>query len=86
MIIYKVCDDCIMAIANDDYSGLDYYLSEDESLQRMEQIKQGMAALGQNIVCMNDEPDEFSVVSCDCCGDHLAGRRHYVADITEELK
>ena len=86
MIVYKVCDDCIMAIANDDYSGLDYHYDEEEANERMERIQQGMKGLGSNTVCMDDEPDEFSVISCDCCGDHLAGRRHYVADISEDIK
>ena len=86
MIIYKVCDDCIMAIANDDYSGLDYSYDEEESLQRMEYIQQGIRELGPNIVCMDEQPDEFSSISCDCCGDHLAGRRHYIADISEDIK
>lgn len=81
MIEYKVCTDCIMAIANDDYTGLDYHYDEDEANQRMDEINQGMKALGPNIVCMNVEPDSFDVSPCDCCSSKLAGERHYIADI-----
>ena len=86
MITYKVCTDCIMVIANNDYTGLDYHYDEEESWQRMDEIKQGMAELGANIVCMDETPDDFCTMSCDCCGTHLAGKRHYVADISDELK
>jgi len=85
MITYKVCIDCIMAIANNDFTGLDYHYSEDEASTRMDEIKQGMAELGANIVCMDEGTDEFCVMPCDCCGSKLAGERHYVADITDSL-
>lgn len=85
MINYKVCDDCIMAIVNNDFTGLDYY-SEEESWQRMEEIEQGMEELGPNIVFMDEESDNFCVSSCDCCKTQLAGKRHHVADISGNLK
>ena len=86
MINYKVCDDCIMAIANNDFTGLDYYYSEEESRQRMEEIEQGMEELGPNIVCTDEEPDDFCISSCDCCKTQLAGKRHHVTDISDNLK
>ena len=85
MITYKVCTDCIMVIANNDFTGLDYHYDEDEASTRMDEIKQGMANLGANIVCMDVEPDEFCTLPCDCCETMLAGERHYIADISDEI-
>lgn len=85
MIEYKVCTDCIMAIVNNDFSGLDYFYTEEESRRRLGEITQGMKALGPNIVCMDNEPDAFCTLSCDCCGTRSIGERHYVADISDDL-
>lgn len=69
-----VCEDCVQAIANDDYSGLDYHYSEPESTQRMEAIQAGIAGLGGYAV-IGDEAG-FSHRGCGCCGSNLGGNRH----------
>lgn len=75
---FMVCTDCLMAIANDDYSGLDYHYSEAEATERMAEIQAGMAAAGGNICCGEaDRDEEFSSRDCDCCGSSLAGSRHH---------
>jgi hypothetical protein len=75
----SVCGDCIDAIANDDFTALDYHYSGEESAKRMRQIKRGityLSTLGQ--LCAGDLESEFSTAPCDCCGSRLAGERHAV--------
>ena len=75
---FMVCTDCLMAIANDDYSGLDYHYSAAEAGQRMADIKTGMDSAGGYICCGDsDRDEEFSTRDCDCCGCYLAGSRHH---------
>jgi hypothetical protein len=75
---FMVCADCIQAIANDDYSSLDYYYNEQEAADRMAAIKAGMEASGGYIATGNSDFDaEFSRRPCDCCGSSLAGSRHH---------
>lgn len=73
-----VCSDCIQAIANDDYTGLDYYDEPKAAERREKEIRAGLAALGPNVVT-SGEFEEFSSDECDCCGTHLAGERHGIA-------
>ena len=76
---YMVCTDCIMAIANDDYSGLNYYLDSQDSIEkRIAEIQNGMRAAGGTI-CPGDldRNEEFSTRACDCCGCTLAALRHH---------
>ena len=73
----SVCTDCIMAIANDDYTGLDYYYDE-AAERRMQNIKEGIASFLPNYLVAGDDSDEFSRYDCDCCGEGLAGARHQV--------
>jgi hypothetical protein len=64
----KVCDDCTIAIANDDYSGMDD-ATEVKVREGIELLsKRGWPVIG-------DETDEFSWDRCDCCNG-LPGRRH----------
>jgi hypothetical protein len=70
----RLCQDCTLAAVNDDYSGLDYYLNEAESLERQKEIVAGLESLGLGLVC-GDDTDEFSTRKCDCCGTRLAGER-----------
>lgn len=70
------CEDCVQAIANDEYSGLDYHYSEPEATERMEAIKAGIAAYAPGYLVIGDDHDEFSTRRCDVCGEHLAGSRH----------
>jgi hypothetical protein len=75
---FLVCTDCLMAIANGDTSGLDYYYSADEATRRLDEIHAGMAAAGGDIVPgETDRDEEFSRRDCDCCGCGLAGSRHH---------
>lgn len=76
---YMVCTDCLMAIANDDYSGLDYHYSPIEAKQRRREIRAGMKRLGW--LSPDDRHEEFSSDSCDCCGNHLHGERHGVVSL-----
>lgn len=65
----EVCDDCIVAIANADFSGMD-----DATEQA---VKQGIQDLQKNglYLVAGDEDFEFSQSNCDCCGG-LPGRRY----------
>ena len=71
-----LCTDCTMAAVNDDYSGLDYHYTEEESATRYEEITDGLKKLGIGLCYdSSQEDDEFSHRTCDCCGTRLAGRR-----------
>ena len=79
---FMVCSECLSAIVNDDYSGLDYSYDEQEANERMahiqecirwEQVQNG----GYIVLGDEEKDDEFSSRSCSCCGSHLAGSRHH---------
>lgn len=74
---FMVCIDCIMAIVNDDYTGLDYHYSEQESNQRMKAIQDGISNTEGQIVTGDELNDTFSHKPCDCCGSNLAGTRYH---------
>lgn len=76
---YLVCSDCLMAIVYDDYTGLDYSLEPKAANRRMREIKQSITDLGP--LAPVDYTEEFNTSPCDCCGCHLAGERHGVAEI-----
>lgn len=65
----EVCDDCTIAIANADYSGMD----EETAFN----VKDGICGLEKNglYLVIGDETCEFSRDICHCCGA-LPGRRH----------
>ena len=72
----QLCNDCMIAAINDDYSGIPD--------NQHEPIKNGLAELGPNLVTnfdteTNDGYDEFSSVQCDCCLTRLAGARYRFA-------
>lgn len=79
-----MCGDCCQWLVNADPSGLDYYLNEEESAARLEDIKAGERAIleehgeGAHIVPNIGEEDgeSFSATACDCCGSRLAGGRY----------
>lgn len=66
-----VCEDCVIALANDDYSAI-----EDEA--RADEVRRGVHELGPCAV-LEGPSDEFSSRACECCGTRLAGSRHPVA-------
>jgi len=80
-----VCEDCIQAIVNDDYTGLDYHYNEQEAEQRHNEIVAGILALSAlgHIVTTGEE-DEFSSRPCDCCLSRLAGARFYCSTLIED--
>ena len=96
----RICGDCVQAIANDDYTALDYYYGEGADL-RMEEIQKGIRSLsgsmgdfhqdntGQvvtsSILVVGNEAG-FSRSSCSCCGTDLAGDRHESAVIVNSIK
>lgn len=63
-IEYDVCGSCLIAAANDDYTGMD----DDEERE----VRAGLAALGE--VVADGEELGFSWQDCECCGG-LAGDR-----------
>ncbi len=69
-----VCDDCIFALANGDYSGL--------TDEREAEVHEGFSKLhtesGGRFVVVGDEADkdDFSTKACECCGTRLHGSRH----------
>src|SRR5690554_8017223 len=78
---FMVCTDCLMIIANDDASGLDYALGEEEAEAREHEIRGAIAEIqreeGRITVGDSDRDDEFSAIPCACCGTRLAGARHH---------
>ena len=68
-----VCVDCVQAIANDDYSGLDYHYNAVEAEQRMRAIVRGLAR-GSWVI--GTDHQEFATSACDCCECPLAGERY----------
>jgi len=63
-----VCDDCAIAIANDDYSGL--------ADKRESAVRTGIKFLSQSgYIVLGDELG-FSHAGCDCCMAHLGGNKH----------
>ena len=76
------CADCIMIIANDDASGLDYYLESDAAEERESHIRQSIldlesSVINGHLVCGDsDKDEEFSNHTCDVCGSVLAGTKH----------
>src|SRR5690554_5571867 len=80
---FMVCTDCLMIIANDDASGLDYSLGEEEAEVREQEIRRAITEIqreeGQIDVGDSDRDNEFSPSPCACCGTRLAGARHHCA-------
>lgn len=75
---FMVCTDCLMIIANDDASGLDYALDEDAAAVREQEIRESIAEAGGYISTGDsDKDDEFSAAACACCGTRDAGKRHH---------
>jgi len=73
---FMVCGDCLQAIVNDDYTGLDYHYTAEEVEQRIKAIQDGIKAVKGHIVCGDEEPETFSIRPCECCGCGLAGERY----------
>ena len=70
-LVGACCIDCADAIANYDFTGLDYHYSEREARERMAEILAGMDGRALSI----GEECGFSWRACDCCGSRLGGDR-----------
>jgi hypothetical protein len=68
-----VCQDCLVAIANDDYSGL--------SNERAADIRSAIAQY--RVLAPGDGELDFSTRPCECCADHRHGSRHAVMIVDE---
>ena len=75
-----VCQDCLQAIVNDDYTGLDYSYGYVDGYARVQAIQSGIARLtaGDRHLAGGDDEVEFSKWPCECCGERLAGSRHEI--------
>lgn len=79
---YMVCVDCLMVIANGDYSGL--ALNPDTEDRRTEAINRGLDRAGGSVCCGDqDKDEEFSNRGCDNCGCNLAGSLHHCVILGE---
>ena len=73
------CDDCVQAIANDDYTGLDYWCSgAEERNARMAQIQAGIGRLAKDGYLVVGEEVGFTHAGCGVCLDGLGGNKHEV--------
>jgi hypothetical protein len=73
-----VCSDCLMVIANDDWTGI--------RLEDINRVKIGIRELAQRgYACVGDsnKDHDFEHSYCDCCGA-LPGSRHHVVILGEE--
>lgn len=82
-----LCQDCMIAAVNDDYTSLDYYYGEEADSRRAE-IEKGLNALGPHLVPSFDSEtgkgmDEFSRRRCESCRTDLAGARYDFAILGE---
>lgn len=68
------CADCMLYAVNHDLSGLDYYMSPEESEKRAKGIKEGFRKMNGYPVMTGEEHD-FSAMPCACCGETLRGTR-----------
>ena len=76
--MYKVCELCLQAIVNDDFTSLDYHYSEQEAADKLDAILEGMHTLQGNGYLVAGEDLGFRTTPCDCCGDKLHGERYSV--------
>ena len=74
---YSVCEDCFFAIANDDYTSLDYYYTPEEAEERIQAIQRGLRDLGPHLY-PGDKEHWFGRTPCECCGIPLHGCRYLV--------
>ena len=68
-IALAVCQDCLIVIANDDWSGI-----EEEYIPAIENGLEYLYSKYEQVVADGEDLD-FSPLKCDCC-DGLPGDRH----------
>ncbi|MCO8310887.1 hypothetical protein [Pseudomonas mandelii] len=77
---FWLCDDCLFAVAYEDYSTLSLYYTMDEIEKRIARIHRGLIRLMP--ISADFDPEAgwgikaFSPLHCDSCGSHLHGQRH----------
>lgn len=59
-----LCDDCVSAAVNDDYTGLDYYYPPGDADRRMKEIQRGLHDLGPGLVPDWREETEYECLDC----------------------
>lgn len=81
-----VCDECLQAIAYDEYSGLDYYGAE-YSERRYKEITEGIERVckAHGWISMGDDDHVYEALPCVCdvCGDKTKGKRHHMVAMRE---
>lgn len=71
----RACDDCVIAIANDDYTGM--------SDERAAEVSFAIASINEYLIIGDDLG--FCWQGCDVCGG-LAGNMHEVGYLKEVVK
>lgn len=79
-----LCQDCMIAAVNGDFTGLDFSQGKEAADARMATIITGLERLGPHLVPDFDSEtgegvEDFSRKGCDCCETRLAGSRHRFA-------
>lgn len=76
-----VCLDCVQAIVNDDFTGLQYHHDQFNADRREKEIRDGIQRLSKiGYICLDEtrDMDEFSINPCECCGAKLYGCREFI--------
>lgn len=77
---FWLCDDCLFAVAYEDYSTLSLYYTADEIEKRIAAMQRGLVRLMPISADFDPETSRgirtFSSSPCDGCGSPLHGQRH----------
>ncbi|MDH0131709.1 hypothetical protein N7381_00390 [Pseudomonas asiatica] len=77
---FWLCEDCLQAVAYDDFSALSLYYSEAEVDERIAQIREAVQALLPLSADFDPDTglgiDPFSTHPCEGCHSPLHGTRH----------
>ncbi|WP_409314792.1 hypothetical protein [Pseudomonas putida] len=77
---FWLCEDCLQAVAYDDFSGLSLYYSEAEVEQRITHMRAKLQALLPLSADFDPHTgagiEAFSKHPCECCQSLLHGARH----------
>ena len=80
MEVFWLCDDCLFAVAYDDYSALSLQHQEEDVDARIAAIHHGLCCLMPLSADFDAEAgwgiEPFSRWPCDACGSPLQGQRH----------
>ncbi|MBV7491411.1 hypothetical protein Q8X48_12355 [Pseudomonas sp. QLc11A] len=77
---FWLCEDCLQAVAYDDFSALSLYYSEAEIEQRIAQLRTELQALMPLSADFDPQTgsgiESFSTRACEGCQSRLHGARH----------